>query len=87
MYGLALTSVETREAIIAMMSDLRIGAASETSTTCVVVHFWHLRQFRALRKRRLLAVKRTSDEPAASALGLGLQIPPRLLVRADAVVE
>ena len=30
-YGLALTSVETRDAMIAMMSDLRMGSASETS--------------------------------------------------------
>jgi hypothetical protein len=30
-YGLALTSVETRDAMIAMMSDLLIGSASETS--------------------------------------------------------
>src|SRR5258708_2314465 len=32
-YDLALTTVETRDAIIAMMSDLLIGSASETSVT------------------------------------------------------
>jgi hypothetical protein len=33
-YGLALASVETREAMIAMMSDLLIGSAAQTSKNC-----------------------------------------------------
>jgi hypothetical protein len=33
-YGLALASVETRDAMIAIMSDLLIGSAAQTSKIC-----------------------------------------------------